>query len=78
MAADMTLEATFAFVLDDDDILFLTNAETVKGRDLLRDPRSLVLITESASELDADGGRAVIFLPRSSDRRLREQWEHRR
>ena len=31
--------APIAFVLDDDDILFLTNAETVKGRDLLRDPR---------------------------------------
>ena len=27
------------FVLDGDDVLFLTNAESVKGRDLLRDPR---------------------------------------
>jgi PPOX class probable F420-dependent enzyme len=40
--------APIAFVLDDDDILFLTNAETVKGRDLLRDPRvSLVVDDET-------------------------------
>jgi PPOX class probable F420-dependent enzyme len=35
-----------AFVLDDDDILFLTNAETVKGRDLLRDPRVTLVVDE--------------------------------
>ena len=35
-----------AFVLDDDDILFLTNAETVKGRNLLRDPRVTVLVDD--------------------------------
>jgi PPOX class probable F420-dependent enzyme len=33
------------FVLDDDDVLFLTNAESVKGRDLLRDPR-VTLVTD--------------------------------
>ena len=31
---------------DDDDILFLTNAETVKGRDLLRDPRVTLVIDD--------------------------------
>ena len=35
-----------AFVLDDDDILFLTNAETVKGRDLLRDPRVTLVVDD--------------------------------
>ena len=40
--------APICFVLDDDDVLFLTNAETVKGRDLLRDPRvSLVVDDET-------------------------------
>jgi PPOX class probable F420-dependent enzyme len=34
------------FVLDDDDILFLTNAETVKGRNLLRDPRVTLVIDD--------------------------------
>lgn len=34
------------FVLDDDDILFLTNAETVKGRSLLRDPRVTLLVDD--------------------------------
>jgi PPOX class probable F420-dependent enzyme len=34
------------FVLDDDDILFLTNAETVKGRNLLRDPRVTLLVDD--------------------------------
>jgi PPOX class probable F420-dependent enzyme len=38
--------APIAFVLDDDDILFLTNAETVKGRDLLRDPRVTLVIDD--------------------------------
>ena len=38
--------APIAFVLDDDDILFLTNAETVKGRDLLRDPRVALVIDD--------------------------------
>jgi PPOX class probable F420-dependent enzyme len=33
------------FVLDGDDVLFLTNAESVKGRDLLRDPR-VTLVTD--------------------------------
>jgi PPOX class probable F420-dependent enzyme len=35
-----------AFVLDDDDILFLTKAETVKGRDLLRDPRVTLVVDD--------------------------------
>jgi PPOX class probable F420-dependent enzyme len=35
-----------AFVLDDDDVLFLTNAETVKGRDLLRDPRVTLVVDD--------------------------------
>jgi PPOX class probable F420-dependent enzyme len=35
-----------AFVLDDDDILFLTNAETVKGRDLLCDPRVTLVVDD--------------------------------
>ncbi|HWM22811.1 MAG TPA: PPOX class F420-dependent oxidoreductase [Ilumatobacteraceae bacterium] len=34
------------FVLDDDDILFLTNAETVKGRDLRRDPRVTLVVDD--------------------------------
>jgi PPOX class probable F420-dependent enzyme len=34
-----------ALVLDD-DVLFLTNAETVKGRDLLRDPRVTLVVDE--------------------------------
>jgi len=38
--------APIAFVLDDDDILFLTNAETVKGRGLLRDPRVTLVIDD--------------------------------
>jgi PPOX class probable F420-dependent enzyme len=39
--------APIAFVLDDDDdILFLTNAETVKGRNLLRDPRVTLVIDD--------------------------------
>jgi hypothetical protein len=39
--------APIAFVLDDDDdILFLTNAETVKGRDLLRDPRVTLVVDD--------------------------------
>jgi PPOX class probable F420-dependent enzyme len=37
-----------AFVLDDDDILFLTNAETVKGRNLLRDPRMTLVVDDEA------------------------------
>ena len=37
-----------AFVLDDDDILFMTNAESVKGRDLLRDPRVTVVVDDEA------------------------------
>jgi PPOX class probable F420-dependent enzyme len=35
-----------AFVLDNDDILFLTNADTVKGRDLLRDPRVTLVVDD--------------------------------
>jgi PPOX class probable F420-dependent enzyme len=35
-----------AFVLEDDDIVFLTNAETVKGRDLLRDPRVTLVVDD--------------------------------
>jgi PPOX class probable F420-dependent enzyme len=35
-----------AFVLDDDDILCLANAETVKGRDLLRDPRVILVVDD--------------------------------
>jgi PPOX class probable F420-dependent enzyme len=35
-----------AFVLDDDDILFVTNAETVKGRDLVRDPRVTLVVDD--------------------------------
>jgi PPOX class probable F420-dependent enzyme len=35
-----------AFVIDDDDILFLTNPETVKGRDLLRDPRVTLVVDD--------------------------------
>jgi PPOX class probable F420-dependent enzyme len=38
--------APIAFVLDDDDVLFLTNAESVKGRDLLRDPRVTLVIDD--------------------------------
>jgi PPOX class probable F420-dependent enzyme len=38
--------APIAFVLDDDDVLFLTNAETVKGRDLLRDPRVTLVVDD--------------------------------
>ena len=34
------------FVLDEDDILFVTNAETVKGRDLLRDPRVTLVVDD--------------------------------
>ena len=41
--------APIAFVLDDDDILFLTNAETVKCRDLLRDPRVTLVIDDGTS-----------------------------
>jgi PPOX class probable F420-dependent enzyme len=37
-----------AFVLEEDDILFLTNAETVKGRDLLRDPRVTLVVEDEA------------------------------
>ena len=37
-----------AFVLDDDDVLFLTNAESVKGRDLLRDPRVTLLVDDES------------------------------
>jgi PPOX class probable F420-dependent enzyme len=40
--------APIAFVLDDDDILFLTNAETVKGRNLLRDPRVTLVVDDEA------------------------------
>ena len=32
--------------VDDDDILFLTNAETVKGRNLLREPRVTLVIDD--------------------------------
>jgi PPOX class probable F420-dependent enzyme len=35
-----------ALVLDDDDVLFLTNAESVKGRDVLRDPRVTLVIDD--------------------------------
>jgi PPOX class probable F420-dependent enzyme len=36
------------FVLEEDDILFLTNAETVKGRNLLRDPRVTLVVDDEA------------------------------
>lgn len=38
--------APIAFVLDGDDVLFLTNAETVKGRDLRRDPRVTLVVDD--------------------------------
>jgi hypothetical protein len=34
------------FVLDDDDVLFLTNGATAKGRDLQRDPRVTLLVDD--------------------------------
>jgi PPOX class probable F420-dependent enzyme len=34
------------FVLDDDDVLFLTNGTTAKGRDLQRDPRVALLVDD--------------------------------
>ena len=40
--------APIAFVLDDDDILFLTNAETVKGRNLHRDPQVTLVVDDEA------------------------------
>lgn len=34
------------FVLDDDDVLFLTNEVTAKGRDLQRDPRVTLVVDD--------------------------------
>jgi PPOX class probable F420-dependent enzyme len=34
------------FVLDDDDVLFLTNDVTAKGRDLQRDPRVTLVVDD--------------------------------
>lgn len=36
------------FVLDDDDVLFLTNEATAKGRDLQRDPRVTMVVDDEA------------------------------
>jgi PPOX class probable F420-dependent enzyme len=36
------------FVLDGDDVLFLTNAGTVKGRNMARDPRACLVVDDPA------------------------------
>ncbi len=37
------------FVLDGDDVVFMTGARTVKGRDLRRDPRASMVVDEEVA-----------------------------
>jgi PPOX class probable F420-dependent enzyme len=40
------------FTLDGDDVIFNTGADTVKGRNLRRDPRAVLTVDESAPPFD--------------------------
>ena len=40
------------FTLDGDDVIFTTGADTVKGRNLRRNPRALVVVDESTPPFD--------------------------
>ncbi len=59
------------FVLDEDQIVFTTHRDTVKGRDLRRDPRISVVVDDEAPPFGFVHIRGHVTLAEDSDELLR-------
>jgi hypothetical protein len=59
------------FVLDGDDLVFTTHADTVKGRNLRRDPRAAVVVDDQAAPYAFVHVRGSVTLSEDQDELLR-------
>jgi PPOX class probable F420-dependent enzyme len=59
------------FVLDGEELVFNTNANTVKGRNLRRDPRAAVVVDDEAAPYAFVHIRGVVTLSEDPDELLR-------